>query len=80
MLLISDYANLEVGTGVVGKSNSSNETLVLLRVVILKSDLELYGLGEFTLLHVLSELNDCLSNLGVVNLCGHLCLFINNKY
>lgn len=79
MLLISDDANLEVGTGVVGKSNSSDETLVLLRIVVLKSDLELDGLGEFALLHVFSELNDCLSNLGVVNLCGHLCLFINNK-
>ena len=71
VLLISDNADLESGTGVVGKSDSSDETLVLLGIVVLKTNLEFDGFSELANLDLLSEFSDCFSNDGVVNLCGH---------
>ena len=74
VLFVGDDADLKVGAGVVGKSDSSDETLVLLGIVVLEANLEFDGLGELALLHLLSKFGDCLGNLRVVDLCGHLLL------
>lgn len=52
VLFISDDADLKVGAGVVGKSDGSDETLVLLGIVVLEANLEFDGLGELALLHL----------------------------
>jgi len=75
VLLIGDDADLESGTGVVGETDGTDESLILLGVVVLKADLELDGLLELTLLHDLSEFSDALSDGGIVNLGAHtLCI------
>ena len=66
VLLISDNADLESG-----KTNGTDETLVLLGIVVLKTNLEFDGFSELANLDLLSEFSDCFSNDGVVNLCGH---------
>ena len=71
VLLIGNDADLELGTGVVGKAHGSDETLVLLGIVVLKTNLEFDGFCELANLDLLSEFSDCFSNDGVVNLCGH---------
>jgi len=71
MLLVGNDADLEGGTGAVGKTDGTNESLVLLGIVVLKSDLELNGLLELALLHLFSEFHDGLSDGGVVDLGGH---------
>lgn len=71
MLLISDDADLEVGAGEVGESDGTDETLVLLWVVILKGELELNGLSEFSLLVVFTHGLNGVSDEGFVDLGGH---------
>lgn len=48
MLGISDKADLEGGTGDVGKSDGTDETLILLGIVILKTNLELNSFSELS--------------------------------
>ena len=54
VLSISDQADLEVGTGDVGESDGTDESLILLGIVVLKGNLkfnrfaELAGLDQFT--------------------------------
>jgi hypothetical protein len=50
VLLIGNDANLKLGTRDVGKSDGTRETLILLGIVVLKTDLELDGLLELSLL------------------------------
>ena len=71
VLLVGNNADLEGGAGVVGESDGTDETLVLLGVVVLEADLEFDSLGKLAGLHLGSELSDCLGNLLVVDLCGH---------
>ena len=72
MLLIGDEANLEVGSSIVGKSDGTDETLILLGIVILKTELELNGLDEFTFLLSDSHVLDSFENLGSGDLGGHV--------
>jgi hypothetical protein len=71
VLLISDDAKLKGWARVVGKTNGTNETLILLGIVVLKTDLKLDGFGELAGLLGLSKVSDCFSNNCVVNLCAH---------
>jgi hypothetical protein len=71
VLGITDQANLEAWSGDVGETDGSSETLILLGVVVLKTDLELNGLGELSLLLVLEDGGEALSNLGVSNALAH---------
>jgi hypothetical protein len=50
MLGISKNAHSHVGAWNTGKLDGATETLVLLGIVVLETDLKLYGLTEFTLL------------------------------
>lgn len=50
MLSITKHTNFHFWPGNVGQLHGPTETLVLLRVVVLESDLELNGLGEIALL------------------------------
>jgi len=47
---VTKHAALEVRTRNGGKFESSGETFVTLRIVVLESDLDLNGFGEVTLL------------------------------
>ncbi|GMT00836.1 hypothetical protein PENTCL1PPCAC_23010, partial [Pristionchus entomophagus] len=57
MLLISEHADLHLGLGDVLQSDGSAETLVLLGIVVLETDLELHSLTELALL-LLRSLED----------------------
>jgi len=72
VLLISDQADLEVGTGHVGESDGTDETFILLGIVILKSELELNGLGELALSGFSSHLLDVIKDHSSGNLSSHL--------
>jgi len=72
MLLIGDEANLEVGSGRVGESDGSDETLILLGIVVLKTDLEFNGLDELALLGGFSHLLNAGHNVGSGNFSGHV--------
>ena len=50
MFGISDQANLHFWSGNVGESDGTCEPLILLSIVVLQADLELYGLNEFIFL------------------------------
>eukprot|EP00959_Pyramimonas_sp_CCMP1952_P054279 1135243-Pyramimonas_sp.AAC.1 len=50
MLGISEHAHLQLGTGDIGEGDGAAETLVLLGIVVLETDLELDGLSELALL------------------------------
>jgi len=63
MLGVSDQANLKAGAGDVGKTDGSSETLILLGVVVLETDLEFDGLGELPLLLILEDGEETFSNL-----------------
>jgi hypothetical protein len=65
MFGISDQADLELGSGDMGKSDGTGESLIFLGVVILKSDLEFHGLNELSLLLVLENGGNAFSNLGL---------------
>ena len=71
VLLVGNNADLEVGAGVVGETDGTDKSLILLGIVVLKSNLELNSFLELAGLHDRAELGDSLSNGGVVNLCGH---------
>ena len=71
VLLIGNDADLKLGTRDVGKSDGTGETLVLLGIVILETDLELDSLRELTSLGVLPHISDIGKNLRVGDLGGH---------
>jgi len=71
VFLIGDNADLEVGARVVGETHGTDESLVLLGVVVLKTNLKLDSLSKLALLHDLSELGDTFADGLVVNLGGH---------
>ena len=70
VLLIGNNADLEVWSWDVRKSDGTDESLILLWIVILKSNLELDSLGELSLLSLFSHILDAFKNKGVSNL-GH---------
>ena len=72
MLGIGDEANLELGSGDVGKSDSSGESLILLWIVILETNLHFDGFDEFSLFLVLEDGVDGLSDLGLSELAHDL--------
>ena len=65
VLGISNEADFEGGTGNIGKSDGTDETLVLLRVVILKANLKFDGLSELAGLDDTTELSDAIQNHSV---------------
>jgi hypothetical protein len=73
VLLIGDQANLQVWSWDIWESNGSDETLILLRIIILEGNLELNSLGELSGLGLLSHRLDaveheCVCNLGHFNI------------
>ena len=70
VLLIGNNADLEVWSWDVRKSDGTDESLILLWIVILKSNLELDSLAELSLLSLFSHILDAFKNKGVGNL-GH---------
>ena len=73
VLLIGDEADLQLWTRDVGKSDGTNETLILGWVIILQGDLELDGLLELSGLSsdLLLELGDALKHFGIGNFRNH---------
>ena len=66
MLGVSNEADHELRSGDVGKSDGTSESLILLGVVVLESDLELNGLDELSLLLlVLEDSLEAFSDLGL---------------
>jgi len=53
MLLVSKNADRELGPGNMAQLDSAGETLVLLGIVVLEADLQVYGLGELAFLGLL---------------------------
>ena len=72
VLCISDNADFKVGTGDVGKTDGTDETFVLLGIVVLKSELDFNRLSEFSLFVVSSKLLDGVSDECVVDFGSHL--------
>ena len=72
VLLIGDHADLEVGAGDVGKSDGSDETLILLGIVVLEAELDLNGLSELADLGGGSHVLDGFKNHSVVNFGSHV--------
>jgi len=72
VLLIGDHADLKVGTGDVGESHGSDETLILLGIVVLECELDLNGLSEFSLFGLFPHVLDALEDHGVVDFGSHL--------
>jgi len=68
MLLIGNKTDLHLWSWDVWESDSSDETLVFLWIVILKGDLEFNSLLELSLFGVFSHLRDALKNVGVGDL------------
>lgn len=79
VLLIGDHADLEVGAGDVGKSDGSDETLILLGIVVLEAELDLNGLSELADLGGSAHVFDGFENHGVVNFGSHLERLLNTK-
>jgi len=75
MLLIGNDADLKGWSWDVRKSDSSDESLILLRIVILKGNLELDSLLELSLLSLFSHILDAFKNEGVGDL-RHYIFFI----
>ena len=72
VLLVGNQTDLETWSWDIWEADGSDETLVLLWVVILKTNLELDGLGELSLLGgLLAHLLHVLEHDGVVNSTGH---------
>jgi hypothetical protein len=71
VLLISDQADLKSGAGQVGESDATDETFVLLGIVILKAELDFDSLSELTFLSLGAHLGDGFGYHSVVDLCGH---------
>ena len=78
MLGIGDEADLELGSGNMRKSDSSGESLILLWVVVLETDLHFDGFNEFSLFLLLEDGADGLSDLGLSKL-AHDC-FLTEIY
>jgi len=72
VLLIGNEANLKVRSGIVGESDGTDETLILLGIVILKTELELNGLVELALSGDFSHGFDTLKDIGSGDLGGHV--------
>jgi hypothetical protein len=70
VLLIGNDADSQFRSWDVRKSDSSCETLILLRIVILKTNLEFSGLLELSFLGLLSHLGDVFQDFGVCNFRG----------
>jgi len=75
VLLIGDNADLEVLTRAVGKADGTHETLVLLGIVVLESNLEFDGLLELAFLDFGLKLNDGLKHLRVGNPVRHYIMY-----
>ena len=71
MLGVTDQADLELTSGDVRKSDGASETLVLLGIVVLETNLEFNGLSELSLLLILEDCLESLSDLGVCNVLAH---------
>ena len=71
MLGVSDQADLEAGSGDVGQAHGPSETLVLLGVVVLETDLELNRLGELSLLLSGQDGGEAFSDLGLRDVLAH---------
>lgn len=63
VLLISNHENLDALLGGVGKNDRTSEALVTGGIVVLKTDLELNGLSELTLLGLRGVFQDGLDGL-----------------
>ena len=77
VLLIGNEADLQVWSWDVWKSDGSNETLILLWVVILEGNLDLDSLGELSSLGLFSHLLDALHDVkhgGIGYLVRHSCI------
>ena len=72
MLGVSNDADSLLGSGDVGESDGTGESLILLGIVVLQADLELYGLLELSLLLVLEDGGDTLSNLSLSESGSHI--------
>lgn len=72
MLGIGDEADLQLWSWDVWESDGTGESLILLWVVILESNLEFDGLNEFSLLLVLEDGVNSLSDLSLGKL-AHDC-------
>jgi len=70
---ITENANRHLGAGDVGETNGARETLVTLGIVVLKTNLELDGLDEVTLLLLGLELDglDALADGRNLNFAAH---------
>lgn len=79
VLSISDQADLETGTGAVGKSDGTDESLILLGIVILKANLELNSFSELSGLDGSTEVDDSLEHFSVSNLSTHFVVFMIYK-
>ena len=75
VLLIGDEADLEGGAGDVGETDGTDETLVLLWVVVLKGELEFNGLGELSDFGAFTHAFDGIVEEGFVDLGGHSFIF-----
>ena len=77
VLGVSDKADLEGGAGDVGESHGSDESLILLGIVILKGNLKLNSFSELAGLDQSAEALDTDEDVGVCNLGGrHLLVFL----
>lgn len=74
MLRVTDQADLEAWSGDVGQADGAGETLVLLGVVVLQTDLELDRLGELPLLLVFQDGGEGLVDLGRCDILAHTIL------
>ena len=79
MLGIGDEADLELGSWDVGKSDGTSESLILLWVVVLETDLEFDGFNEFSLLLVLEDVADSLRDLTLSELAHDLINILNTN-
>ena len=80
VLGISNQTDLERGSGHVGESHRSDETLILLRVVILKTNLQFDSFTELAGLDLSAEVDHTIENHGVRKFRCHSVFpeFINN--
>jgi len=73
VLLIGNQANLQVWSWDIWESNGSDETLILLWIVILEGNLELDSLDELSLLGLFSHRLDAFKHKLIGDL-GHFCI------
>ena len=80
VLLISDEANLKSRSGHVGESDGSDETLILLGIVVLQTNLQVDGLDKFAFLGFLRILEDLADTLKESLLGDFACPEIEKNY